>query len=87
MAEHTPYQKKIIQRYYQNFDAIQFQRLSEQVTELYLSEGKKRARIWTQVEKTLRGLEVPETRITHIMTRRDPELLASLLKELDQTKK
>ena len=40
MADHTPYQRKIIERYYKNFDAITFQRLSELATDLYLAEGK-----------------------------------------------
>ncbi len=49
MADHTPYQRKIIDRYYKNFDAIKFQRLSELATDLYLAEGKKRDRLWSQV--------------------------------------
>ena len=53
MADHTPYQKKIIKRYYDNFDAIQHQRLSEMITELYLAEGKKRDRLWTQMAQAL----------------------------------
>ena len=36
MADYTPYQQKIIKRYYRNFDAIKFQRLSELATDLYL---------------------------------------------------
>ncbi len=42
MADHTPYQRKIIERYYKNFDAIKCQRLAELATDLYLAEGKKR---------------------------------------------
>lgn len=83
MADHSPYQKKIIDRYYRNFDAIKFQRLSELVTDLYLAEGKKRDRIWTQVEAHLKALEVPESRIAHILARRDVALLMPVLKELE----
>ncbi len=83
MANFSPHQKKIIDRYYRNFDSIKFQRLSELVTELYLAEGKKRDKIWTQVETHLKALEVPDTRITHLMTRRDPALLVPVLKELE----
>ena len=53
MADHTPYQKKIINRYYQNFDAIKHQQLSELATELYLAEGKKLDRLWRRVEESL----------------------------------
>jgi hypothetical protein len=83
MADYTPYQQKIIKRYYQNYDAIKFQRLSELATELYLSEGKKRDRIWNQVEESLRKLEFPETRIAHLLQKRDPALLVGILKELE----
>jgi hypothetical protein len=86
MANYSPYQQKIIDRYYRNFDAIKSQRLSELATELYLSEGKKRERLWTQVEQLLRKLEFPESRLTHIMEKRDPALLVGLLKELESTK-
>ena len=41
MADYSPYQKKIINRYYKNFDAIKHQQLSELATELYLAEGQE----------------------------------------------
>jgi hypothetical protein len=86
MADYSPYQQKIIDRYYRNFDAIKSQRLSELATELYLSEGKKRDRLWTQVEQLLHKLEVPESRVAHIMSKRDPALLVGLLKEIEPKK-
>jgi hypothetical protein len=82
MPDYTPHQQKIIKRYYENFDAIKSQRLSELATELYLAEGKKRDRLWGQVEQTLRKLEFPESRITHLLEKRDPALLVGILKEL-----
>ncbi len=84
LADHTPYQRKIIDRYYRNFDAIQFQRLSEIATELYLTEGKKRERLWNRVEESLRKLEFPEPRIVNLMERRDPSVLVEILKELER---
>jgi len=83
MADFTPYQQKIIQRYYKNLDAIKFQRLAELATDLYLSEGKKRERLWKQVEESLRKLEFPESRIAHLLDKRDPALLVGILKELE----
>ena len=46
MTDYTPYQQKIIKRYYDNQDTIQRQRLAELVGELYLAEGKKRKKLW-----------------------------------------
>jgi hypothetical protein len=83
MADFSPYQQKIIKRYYRNFDSIKSQRLSELATELYLAEGKKRDRLWGQVEQTLRKLEFPESRISHLLEKRDPALLVGILKELE----
>ena len=84
MADYSPYQKKIINRYYKNFDAIKHQQLSELATELYLAEGKKKDRLWKRVEESLRKLEFPESRIAHLLARRDPALLVGVLAELDQ---
>jgi hypothetical protein len=83
VADHTPYQRKIIERYYKNLDAITVQRLSELATDLYLSEGKKRDRLWNRVAESLRKLEFPETRIVLLLEKRDPALLVGILKELE----
>lgn len=83
MADYTPYQQKIIRRYYQNFDTIKAQRLSDLVAEIYLAEGKKRERLWKQVADCLTQLEFPASRIEHLLQRRDPALLAGILKELE----
>lgn len=83
MADHTPYQQKIIRRYYRNIDAIKYQRLSELTTELFLAEGKKTERLWKQVGDTLRQLGMSEPRIEHLLTKRDPALLPGVLKELE----
>jgi hypothetical protein len=83
VADYSPYQRKIIDRYYRNLDAIKFQRLSELATDLYLAEGKKRDRLWNQVVESLRKLEFPESRIARLLERRDPALLVGILKELE----
>lgn len=82
MAERTKYQQRIIRNYYQNQDALGLQRLGEQVTELYLAEGKARIRLWQQVEKNLEKLKVPASRIEHLVRSDNPALLAKLLEEL-----
>jgi hypothetical protein len=83
MADLTPYQQKIIKRYYQNWDSIKLQQLSELATELYLAEGKKRDRLWKRVDDLLRKMEFPETRIAHLQEKRDPALVVGILRELE----
>lgn len=80
--DYTPYQQKIIKRYYDNSDAIQVQRLGELVTDLYLAEGKKRQQVWKRIAGALEKLKIQETRIQHLLQKDDPALLAALVKEL-----
>ncbi len=82
MAERSPYQDKIIKRYYQNQDAIMLQKLGELVSDLYLAEGKAKARIWGRVAAALKNLKVPEDQILHLEKSDNPSLVASLLKKL-----
>lgn len=82
MAERTKYQEKIIKNYYQNQDAILLQKLGEQVTDLYLAEGKARQRKWTQAAASLAKLKVPASRVQQIVDSDNPALLAKLLEEL-----
>ncbi len=82
MDDFTPYQQRIIKRYYENQDSIQLQRLSELVTELFLAEGPKRSRLWKRIESALTQLKVPTNRIEHLKTKDDPKLLAKLVQEL-----
>ena len=82
----TPYQQKIIKRYYNNIDTIQLQRLAELAGELYLSEGKKRERVWASVVSAMQKLEVPQARIDHLRAQDNPALIAQLVKELEGKK-
>ncbi len=83
MADFTPYQQKIIKRYYNNQDAIQQQRLAELVSELYLSSGKKRLRVWDSVVTAMQKLGVPQARIDHLRAQDNPALVAQVVKELE----
>jgi hypothetical protein len=78
----TPYQQKIIKRYYNNQDAIQSQRLAELVTELYLSSGKKLEKLWQSAATAMQKLGVPQSRIDHLLKQRKPDLVAQVVKEL-----
>ena len=83
MADFTPYQQKIIKRYYNNQDTIQQQRLAELVSELYLSSGKKRQRVWESVVAAMQKLGVPQARIDHLRSQDNPALVAQVVKELE----
>jgi len=82
MVERTKYQQNIIKRFYENQDAILTQRLGEQITELYLAEGKARDKAWKRVVGTLEKLKIPQTRIDHLVKTDNPSLVAKLLEEL-----
>jgi hypothetical protein len=88
MAErdYTPYQQKIIKRYYDNADTIQRQRLAELVGELYLAEGKKRDRLWAAAAAAMQKLGVPQSRIDHLVQQRNPALVAEVVQELERKK-
>jgi hypothetical protein len=82
MTERTKHQDRIIKNYYRNQEAILLQRLGEQVTELYLAEGKARTKLWERIGGALEKLEIPQSRIEHLVNSDNPALLASLVGEL-----
>jgi len=86
MADFTPYQQKIIKRYYDNLDTIQLARLAKIVGELYLASGKNLARAWQGAAAAMQKLGVPQARIDHLVKQRRPELVANLVKELESKK-
>jgi hypothetical protein len=83
MPDYTPYQQKIIKRYYDNNDTIQRQRLAELVTELYLAEGKKKERVWKAIAAAMQKLGLSQDRIDHLIKQNNPSLIAEVVKELD----
>ena len=78
----TRHQQGIIKRYYDNFDAIQVQKLAELVTELYLAEGKKKEKLWKSAAELLKKLAVPDARAAAIVAKQDPAQLAVIVKEM-----
>lgn len=86
MEDYTRHQQGIIKRYYANADSLQLQRLADYVGELYLAEGKKREKVWKLIVTLMQKLEVPQSRIDHIVTQNKPELVASLVQELQGKK-
>ena len=79
--DYTPYQEKIIKRYYDNRDDIMQQKLAELATDLYLAEGKKRAQLWKRVAAALTNLGISQARIDHIVASDNPAFLAKLLEQ------
>jgi len=84
MPDYSRYQQKVIKNYYDNRDQIDEQRLSELVTNLYLSTGKKLAKHWETAESVMQRLNVPDSRIAHIMNKRDPAILAEVVEDLQK---
>jgi hypothetical protein len=82
MSNHSRYQQNIIKKYYENRDTIALQRAQELVTELYLSEGKKRAKHWQSLANHLEKLGVRKPHIEHLREQDNPELVAELIKTL-----
>jgi hypothetical protein len=82
MENFSPHQQKIIKRYYDNVDGISLQRLGELVTDLYLAEGKKRAKLWDTAAAAMQKLGVPQARIDALRAADDPARLAAVVKEL-----
>ena len=84
--DYSPHQQKVIKRYYDNRDAIDDQRLAELVTNLYLSIGKKAEKMWVTAQKIMERMEIPATRIQHVIGSKDPAVLAKVVEELQNGK-
>jgi len=82
VAELTKYQQSIVKNYYANLDTALLQRVGEQVTDLYLAEGKKREKLWGSIAGSLAKLGVPQSRIDTLRTSDDARRLATLVQEL-----
>jgi len=80
--ERTPYQEKIIKRYYDNREQIMTQKLSELTTDLYLAEGKKKHQIWKRIAAALTQLGVEPEKIESMVNLDSPVQLANFLKKM-----
>ena len=82
MPERSKFQQNVIRNYYENRETISLQRAQEIVTELYLSEGKKRQRYWKSLEGHLQKLEVKQPVIDQLIADDDPQAAARLVEKL-----
>ena len=72
MSKRTSYQERAIKNYYNNREAIALQRVQELVTELYLTEGKKRDKHWQNLANHLEklGITLKERNVDFALYRR-----------------
>ncbi|QDT04534.1 hypothetical protein K227x_29260 [Rubripirellula lacrimiformis] len=77
------HQEKIIKNYYQNRDAIGLQKAQEAVTELYLSEGKKRLTVWKRLVSHLEKVGMKPEQIEHLREKDSPEMVLEALRKFD----
>jgi hypothetical protein len=80
--EYSRYQQKVIKRYYDNRDQVDEQRLSELVANLYLASDKKRAKLWETARELMERLNVPASRIAHVIKTGDAAILAEVVKDI-----
>ena len=83
MEKRSKYQQRVIRDYYENRESIALQRLQELVTDLYLSEGKKRQQHYKQLATHMAKLGVPQSQIDHLIEQDNPELIAQYVKKLE----
>ncbi|WP_182867826.1 hypothetical protein [Stieleria mannarensis] len=81
-AHRSPYQERIIKNYYQNRDSIGIQKAQEAVTELYLSQGKKRETVWKRLCSHLEKAGLSAEQIEHLREKDDPALVAEAIGKL-----
>ena len=75
------HQERIIKNYYRNRDAIGLQKALESVSELYLTEGKKRAQVWKRLASHLEKVGMSSDQIQHLIDSDNPEKVAEALKK------
>jgi hypothetical protein len=76
--DYTPYQQRVIQRYYRNQEDLRTQSLAELVSDLYLATTDKRKEtLWKRAEALLLALgQKPET-VAHVVGNRRIDALAA----------
>ncbi|CAE7755299.1 unnamed protein product [Symbiodinium sp. CCMP2592] len=82
--EYSSYQRKVINRYYDNQDTILATRLGEIVTDIALAQDdqKKLDRLWKRAEQALSKTNLKPESWKNIVQNRDPKQLAQLLAKL-----
>ncbi len=80
----SSHQKKIIDRYYDNHDTIQSDKLSQIVSDLWLAEeGTNTTKLWGKAQVALMRMGVDANRVAKAVGDRNVEALAALVAEVD----
>tara|TARA_A100000171_G_scaffold53117_2_gene77123 strand:- start:8725 stop:8997 length:273 start_codon:yes stop_codon:yes gene_type:complete len=84
--EFSSYQRKVINRYYDNLDTIVVTRLGEIVTDMALAGGdeKKLARLWKRAEQALERVKGQSNEVSQIIDQRDVEALARFVTKVSK---
>lgn len=82
MAEHSKFQQGVIRRYYEHFDTISIQKLSEVVSEIYLAEANKPVKLWEKAKNLLSRVAAEDPRVAQIIEKKDVQGLARLVNTL-----
>ena len=81
MADRTPYQDAIIQRYYENLDHTAAQKGLDLVSDLYLATGKKRDSLWKRAAAAMSNLGIKQEVIDAVVQSDSPERLLKVLQQ------
>ena len=84
--DYSKYQQKVIKRFYDNREQIDDQKLSELVTSLYLATDKQKPKLWQRARDIMERMELPKSRIEHVMQSEDAAVLAKVVEELQSGK-
>ena len=83
MTDYTPYQRGIINRYYEHRDTLALQKLAEIVSNLYLeTNANKKKRAWKSALAQMVAAGVHEKRAQEIADKEDLEGLAKVVETM-----
>tara|TARA_R110002111_G_scaffold20168_1_gene48407 strand:+ start:313 stop:567 length:255 start_codon:yes stop_codon:yes gene_type:complete len=80
-ADRSRHQEKIIKNYYENRDSIGLQKAQEAITDLYLSEGKKRETVWKRLVSHLEKVGISAKQIEELRAADDPTMVVKALEK------
>jgi hypothetical protein len=83
MADNSKFQQGVIRRYYEHFDTISLQKLSEIVSEIYIAEANKPVKLWEKAKSLLSRMAAEDPRVAQIIAKKDIQGLARLTNELN----
>ena len=83
MTDYTPYQKGVINRFYENRDTIALQKLAEIVSDLYLETSQKVIdRKWKSAHAQMLAAGLHKHQAQSILDDRDLGALAKIISDL-----